>query len=721
MAANWDLTALVNAANARAPLAERHLWLVRLMEWLRHAPTTRVGFEPSAEPGSGRTPLPLVRLRHLLNVVDQHPGLRAQVQGLLAAFWKEIDAAALFADYGFGTRLSLRSEVAARLRRRLLPATPETSDLAQLFELLFEPEDLEWLEAVDEETLARVARLMGAPDVDEKREPTHGSAAGAVNGPGTAPAAEPAAEPPAPSAPDAAAGVGEKAAADRAPEPRPAWRDAMVEALTILVSAVHASGYAPALRQRMDRSLLAHQPFRQLTMCTNELRRVLDEGSPQEVLQQARLLRALLDKCRDAAASVRQHLEAYGVSVDIIYEIDQMHARIRRIELLLDVLLAPQPRPDLLRLLRELVRVRGRQRGIRRMLERHYGLLARQLVERNAETGSHYITRNRAEFLAMLRMAVGGGSLMAATTFVKFAILALGLSAFWSGLGAGVNYAISFVIIMLAHWTVATKQPAMTAPAMAESLPGPRDNDDAALEGFVDRVAQLTRSQTAGIVGNVLACGPLVWAVQTLAGMALGRPLVGEASAEHVLDALHLIGPTLLFAAFTGVLLFASSVLAGWAENWFVFHRLDSAIAWNPRIVGRLGQTRARRWADWWRRNVSGVVANVSLGLMLGLTPALAGFFGLPLDVRHVTLSSGQLGAAAGALGSAAFSTPAFWWCVAAIPLTGLLNVSVSFWLAFRLALRARGVAVTERHRIRAAIRARLRRAPLSFLLPPRG
>ena len=36
----WDLTALLNAAQAahpQAPLAERNLWLVRLIEWLRHA------------------------------------------------------------------------------------------------------------------------------------------------------------------------------------------------------------------------------------------------------------------------------------------------------------------------------------------------------------------------------------------------------------------------------------------------------------------------------------------------------------------------------------------------------------------------------------------------------------------------------------------------------------------------------------------------------------
>ena len=664
MPANWDLTALVNAADARAPQAERHLWLVRLMEWLRHAPSRPPAAEGQAAPAEARTPWPLLRLRHLLNVIDQHPAVRTQVQGMLSAFWREIEAAALFADYGFGSRLSLRSELTGRIRRRLLPGTPQTADLAELFQLLFEPEDADWLLAVDDATLARVSALLATPDA--------------------------------------------------------AWRGAMTEALTILVSAVHASGYSPALRQRMDRKLLAHEPFRQLTMSSNALRQALADGAQDEVLQQARMLRTLLDACRRAAASVSDHLEAFGVSVDIVYEVDQLRARTRRIELLLDALLAPQPQPELLRLLRELLRVAGQQRGLRAVMARHYSLLARQVAERHAETGSHYITRDRTEYLGMLRMAAGGGAVIAGTTFVKFAVMAIGLSAFWTGLWAGVNYALSFVLVMLLHWTVATKQPAMTAPALAATLPRGEGNDEATLEAFVDRVAQLIRSQMAGILGNLAACGPLVWLVQVAAGSVLGQPLVGPEAGQYVLHSLTLLGPTLLFAAFTGVLLFASSLVAGWAENWFVFHRLDSAIAWNPRIVARLGAARARRWSLWWRRNISGLAANVSLGLMLGLVPALLGFIGVPLDVRHVTLAAGQLAAALGGLGLSVLATPEFWWCAAAIPLIGVLNVGVSFWLAFRVALRSRGIELRERHRIGAAIQARLRRDPLSFVLPPR-
>ena len=260
----------------------------------------------------------------------------------------------------------------------------------------------------------------------------------------------------------------------------------------------------------------------------------------------------------------------------------------------------------------------------------------------------------------------------------------------------------------------------MTAPSLAAKLEGVSASD-AAVESFVDEVAHLIRSQIAGILGNLALVVPVVLAAQGLAWWLAGAPLVGEKDAHYVLHSLTLLGPTPLFAAFTGVLLFASSLIAGWVENWFVFHRLDSAIAWNPRIRAALGESRARRWALWWRANISGLAANVSLGLLLGIVPALASFFGLPVEVRHVTLAMGQLAAALGALGPALLHESAFWWCLAAIPVTGFFNLTVSFTLAFRVAVSSRGLKLRDRGRLYQALRARLRRSPASFLAPPRS
>jgi len=55
---------------------------------------------------------------------------------------------------------------------------------------------------------------------------------------------------------------------------------------------------------------------------------------------------------------------------------------------------------------------------------------------------------------------------------------------------------------------------------------------------------------------------------------------------------------------------------------------------------------------------------------------------------------------------------------VAGIAATGMLNVGVSFWLAFKLAASARGVRTADRQRIRSALLRRLRTRLPSFLWP---
>ena len=676
--AGWDLTALLNAADPKASRPERNLWLVRLLEWLRHGPV-------QSDADANRTPRPVLRLRHLLNVLERNPAPRARIVALLGRAWHETDLAALLADFGFSQRRNLWGEVTERLMLRLLPATPDTDDGAALFQLLFsDASDAQWMAAIDPTTLGRLATLLSA-------------------------------------ARDHGVGVSVTGAevAD--------WREPLLQAITWLVSAIRAAAFAPELRQRMGPETLVDRPFEQLARATEALLDALRAGDRSAITRGANFLRALLQRCSAAAASVPEHLATHGVSVNIVFDVEQLQARCARLEALLDLALSDAPQREMQSLLVDLVHLLAQRRSLKALLARQYSLMARKVAERHAETGEHYITRTRAEYRAMLRAALGGGAIIGGTTFAKFAIMALGLAPFWAGFGAGMNYAISFLIVHLMHWTVATKQPAMTAPAMAAKLgalhrPGADSAADAAVvEGFVDEVTHLVRSQFAGIVGNIVAVIPVVLAGQWLAWQLLGKPLVGEESAHYVLHSLTLLGPTALFAAFTGVLLFASSLIAGWAENWFVYHRLDSALAYHPGIVARLGAARAQRWARWWHANISGVVANVSLGLLLGLSPAMLAFIGVPLDVRHVTLGTGQLAAAVGSLGWDVVRLADFWWCVAGLVATGVLNLAVSFWLALKVALRSRGITLADRRQLYAAVRRRFRQRPLSFLLPERN
>ncbi|MDM7944238.1 MAG: site-specific recombinase [Hydrogenophaga sp.] len=650
---------LIARLDPEAPLAQRHLWFIDAMRWVR-------GDEKSV-------PASVARVREFLDSVQSQPELRLRWQRWWQHFVATVDITPLLADHGFAPRTAFLSEFGNRLRKKVLPNTPETTDLGELFGLLLPTRfDVRWLKALDSATLLRLRDLLiGAG--------------------------------PEPHAKDA-----------------DFWQVALMDAMISCVSQVSATGFASEIRVRMSPEAQEQKPFHQLPSDLEALRRAVRVHGAQspEALEAATRLRNQLDACRHAAYSVYSHLEEHGVSVGIVFRLRQLRERVVRVKELLDCLQSDQPERATVALLADLAQVGLDSRSIRSLIAASSHLTAAKVAERSAESGEHYITRNTAEYKDMLGKAAGGGAVLGITTWVKFALYGLGLSAFWGGFAAGFNYAASFVIIMLLHLTVATKQPAVTAPAMVAKLK--EIKQPGAVRRFVDEVANLFRSQVAAIVGNIGLVIPVVLLISALLQFGTGSAMLDEEKARHTLHSISLLGPTLLFAAFTGVLLFASSIVAGWVENWFVFHKLHSAMEHNPRFTNLLGRKRAARWANFTRTNISGLAANISLGFMLGLTPAFLQFFGLGIDVRHVTLSAGQVAAAASALGLGVLREPAFWWAVGGIVAIGPINLAVSFYLAFRLALQAQSISEVNRQLIRTAIKRRIRVAPLSFLLPPR-
>ena len=651
-----DIATLLRTLDPEANLVQRHLWLMAFLQWLR-------GPRPDVAAA-------VQRVEWVLDALDAQPAQRLLLQVWWRMLLAELDVPSLLSDYGFATRNAFVSELMERLHAKLLPATPETRDGGELFALALSGDgDAQWIAALPVATLARLARLL------------------------TLPVARPIAS---------------------TLRPLTAWQNALLEACTFCTSQIRAAGFSPELRLRMSDRTRESSPFHSLGTCFETLRDAWLLGG--DGASEMALFRAQLELCRQAAASVYVHLDEHGISMDLVFRLRQMRARVLRIRSLLDCLLDDADHQLSARLLSHLAGLGQEQRSITALLLASSSVLAAKVAERSSETGEHYITRTAAEYRAMLRDAAGGGAITALTTAAKFGLMALGLSAFWFGYWAGVVYAVSFVLIHLLHFTLATKQPAMTAPAMAAKLQDLKA--EGAVAQFVDEVTHLVRSQVAAIIGNVLVVFPLVLALSLLLQHLGGTSMLDAAHASHVLASLTLLGPTLLFAAFTGVLLFASSLMGGWVENWFVLHRLESALRYNPRIGHWLGAPRALRWAHFMRRNISGLASNISLGFMLGLLPPILAFLGLGLDVRHVTLSSGQLGAAAATLGWPVLHLAAWWWAVASIPLIGVLNVGVSFYLAFRVALRAHSVTRTGRHAIYRALRQRLRHAPASFFVP---
>ena len=658
MRSSYDLPALLAELDPHAELAERHLWLIHVLHWMRSA-------APSIE-------VAMAKAESFVAAFEADEALRLRLQLWWQRFSATVDITTLLADFGFAPRTAMVTELTERLRLKLLPGTPETIDAAELFSIALPHEfDARWLTALPEPLLQRLAALLVPEEAQQ--------------------------------------GIG-------------FWRHALLGAITYCAGQILANGFSPELRLRMSEEAREEQPFHALIHDVESFRIEFVHGvrTPERLEQAEQRLRERLDACRAAIGTVYQHFAAEGISVGLVFRLRQVRTRIVRVRQLLSCLTSEHPEQEAARLLAGFVSVGRDRRSLRNLWATNSSLLAAKVTERSAETGEHYISHNRSEYLQMVRRAAGGGLLMSVTTLLKFGLAALAFSAFWGGFWAGVNYSISFVLIQLLHWTVATKQPAMTAPAMAAKLKDMQSSEDAAhtLEAFVDEVANLTRTQVAAILGNVLVVFPAALVLSLLWWQMFGATPLDAAHAQSTLDSLHVLGPSALFAAYTGVLLFASSLIAGWVENWFVLRRLDSAIRYNPRFTRWLGKGRAKRWGDFWRANISGFAANISLGMMLGLTPAIAAFFGLGLEVRHVTLSSGQLGVASATFGLGVLALPAFWWALALLPLNGALNVIVSFYLAFRMALRAHNINGVERSRIYAAIRQRLRSKPSSFFLP---
>jgi len=654
------LAALISAMDPDADAVHRHLWLIALFDWIR-------GERQTGEDAASR-------VAAFLDAVEANPETTVRLQVWWRTLIDSVDGTTLLSDYGFASRNAFVSELIERLHYKLLPTSPETSDASELFALVLPSvSDAQWLAALPGPTLERLDRLLSAPAQ-------------------TSPALT-------------------------------YWQNTVLEAITFCTSQIRAAGFSPEIRLRMSTPALETSPFHTLASDFDAVRdawlaQLNGLGTGDDVARAVQHFRAKLDACRHAAASVYTHLDAHGISVDLVFRLRQLRERVLRIRALLDCLLGEPTHLHTAQLFSHLASVGQYQRSLRALFSHSTSLLAAKVAERSSETGEHYITRTRSEYRTMLGQAAGGGALTAVTTFLKFAVMALGLSAFWYGFWSGVVYAASFVVIQLLHFTLATKQPAMTAPAMAAKL---KDFSDAsALKDFVDEVTHLVRSQVAAVLGNVAVVFPAAVLLSVVIHLLSGRPMIDAKEAAYVFHSLTLLGPSLLFAAFTGVLLFASSILAGWTENWFVLHRLDSAIRYNPAVTRRLGTARADRWAHFMRHNISGFASNISLGFMLGLLPAIFGFLGLGLEVRHVTLSAGQLGAACASLGWEVLRSPALWWALASVPFIGALNLGVSFYLAFNVALRAHSVSGLGRVRIRRAVLERLRQEPMSFFWPAR-
>ncbi|HCY64300.1 MAG TPA: preprotein translocase subunit TatB [Oxalobacteraceae bacterium] len=647
---------LLRQANPFASWNERADWMIDVAAWLRHVP--RIGMPGAAAGGDPRRE----RLLLLLDWLDAHRDVRRLVQTTLQKTLREAAGPELFSATGLPREPAFFSELGERIVKFILPRPPAQHDLSALFAALFpDPADADWLLGLGHVTLGRLARLC----TDE----------GIVH----------------------------------------AYIKQIDEALTYLAAMIVAVGVSPAFRQRLDARLpLQATPFM-------ALRRELEKFclARQHDPAALRSVKMLVAVCQAQTDRIYADLDEHGVSIGLVYHVERMRAQLVRIGRLIDLrtatLLTPQGAGQVQALLADLIRAQHAKGSVPALVQRSFSLLARKMVERNASQGEPYLVRNRAEYRTVLKAACTGGIVAAFCVLGQFAVAA-GEARFSAGLSATLVYTLSFLLIVALGGVLAARQPAVTAPALAARM-GDLESREG-LRGLLRESAWLLRAQAASVFGNLFTAIP---AMAVLAGamfLLTGAPVQAPGAAQASLESLSLFGMTPLYAALTGVLLWLSSMVASFADNWFALRQMRAALAHHRRLVHALGAARAERLARRVERHVPGLAGILTLALLLGMGPVVMQFFGLGLEVRHVTLSAGTLVAAATSLGWSSLASSEFWLAMLGIAAIGFLNVGVAFGCALALALRAREVPDRMRRLVFGAVLRRFARSPRAFLFP---
>lgn len=656
----------------RFPLSEPQPQLVRLIENFCGAPNPPqlyirlirlVRWVERRE----KSDLSFIELRQFLAYLESHAEIHARFQEKFGQLVKHTRSVSLLAETGVPSDRSLLSEMVRRVVGQVLPSAKDDLDTSKLIVALYSSrQDAQRFLAMPSELFDRLARVLTPENSREYWE-----------------------------------------------QPRQDLR----EALRLLAARVCSLGLKPEVRERTDATGIFHSPFFQLVSRTEG---VIRPDDPSQLAERLSAWRGAVERCRDQQAQVYRHMETSGVSVELVFDLKKIDACLARMESLIATL-DPGPEgmiPTVHALMGHLVEGRVSDSGIGVYLRENFDLLARKTVERTGRSGEHYIAHSRDEYWLMWRAAIGGGLLTVFTAAIKLRIVEMNLPPFVEGFASGTNYAVSFVILQILHLVLATKQPAATAATFAGIVRNNRGVERSSK--ITDFVARITRTQLAAALGNVLAVTVGAVLFDRLWYALLHRPYLPPATADHVYETLNVFDfNTAIYAAVTGVVLWMAALAGGWCENFAVFYRLPEAIAEHPLGL-QVGAARMQKIARVLDRNLGGWSTSIVLGYLLGFTPEIGHFFGLPLDVRHVTLSTGQLALAAAASGFTSLQNGWFHRAVGGIGVIFILNLTVSFSIAAAVALRAYNVRFSEQLEILRYLCRALFQAPLRFLLPVR-
>ena len=502
------------------------------------------------------------------------------------------------------------------------------------------------------------------------------------------------------------------------------FRNELIQAMKILSYQVAQLGLEKVVLDYLPKEDQHHDtPFVIQNYKVHELENLLNQNAaPAELALFSSQLKEDILRSYELIDHIRESHSEKGASIQQTYILLILSNRLQRMQLILDVLDADDQFDTgrFVDLFRMLIRNEKRKNSFREFLSQGVGYLAYQIAEHKGNKGNKYITVTRKEYFKMVVSSMWGGFIISFIAIFKNLINKLQLAPFPAGFLFSMNYSAGFILIEESGSTLATKQPAFTASAVAGSLDSKKTEGEPDLDNLAVTVARVLRSQIASFFGNLIIVFPLTFLLAWGYHKIFNQQIVSGGDALKMLVDQHpWRSASLLYACFTGFFLFLSGIIAGYWQNKLQYGRIRERLIRHPVLKRTISAKRLNKFAGYVEKHFGSLMGSIALGFFLGFSGVLGKIFGIPFDIRHITIAAGNT--AIGVYGFGLENIPA-WFMLAVfggVIGIGFMNFLVSFSLAFIMAVKSRGIHLSQYPRLIRTIGWYFIRHPKDFILPP--
>ncbi|WP_316635926.1 recombinase [uncultured Flavobacterium sp.] len=433
-------------------------------------------------------------------------------------------------------------------------------------------------------------------------------------------------------------------------------------------------------------------------------------------------------QCTDYIETAFKNSNKFGISLHVNQSLLRIRQQLQRLKSLLPLLIQGKEedaKRNTISLAYKLIKYNCDKNNIQKLINESTQLLSYEITQHTANTGEHYITNSSKEYYKMLYSAVGGGFIVGILCIIKLLLGKVETSGFGHVFLYSMNYSIGFIIIYILGFTLATKQPAMTASALVRALQEGykqkiQDKQEYKYKEFAIFFARVFRSQFIAFVGNVITAFPVSLLTIWLIDKTFHYNIAQEKWPTLINDLNPVYSAAIFHAAIAGVFLFLSGIIAGSIANRDKHNHIYYRIQEHPLLKLSLGKTWTKKLAALYEKKWAGIISNFWFGVFMGSTAFIGIFFGLNIDIRHITFASGNF--AMGLYGANFYvNNWMLFSSILGIALIGLINFIVSFSLSLGLAFRSRNIPLSELRLMTGAVLKYFLSKPLYFFFPPKN